>query len=136
MAAWFTAAVAAKIALFKAVGFEGGGRVALLAQLTFLQPVFVCLSQKKSTSVFDEYVPAQNWKNVHVLKINAEGYDMEIYRGRRKLLDAGRIHLIFTEINFQQLYQGWGDFLALDRFLSECGYSLVGFNEADSSPTG
>jgi hypothetical protein len=44
----------------------------------------------------DEYVPSMGWSDVHVLKINAEGYDFAILNGGRELLQAGKIHLIFT----------------------------------------
>lgn len=84
----------------------------------------------------DDYVPSQGWSDVHVLKINAEGYDLAILNGGKRLLEEGRIHLVFTEMNFQQLYQGQGGFLDLHAFLGGLGYSLVGCYETASAPTG
>jgi len=84
----------------------------------------------------DEYVPSMGWSDVHVLKINAEGYDLAILNGGRELLEAGKIHLIFTEMNFKQLYQDQGGFLDLHAYLSGLGYSLVGCYETASLPTG
>lgn len=84
----------------------------------------------------DEYVPDMGWKDVHVLKINAEGYDLAILKGGHKLLAEGGIHLIFTEVNFKQLYQGQGGFLDMHSYLCGLGYSLVGCYETASLPTG
>ena len=84
----------------------------------------------------DEFVLDQGWGNVHVLKINAEGYDLDILKGGRALLCSGKIHLIFTEMNYKQLYRGQGGFLDLHSFLSEANFSLVGCYETASSSTG
>jgi FkbM family methyltransferase len=84
----------------------------------------------------DEYVPRLGWSDVHVLKINAEGYDLEILKGARALLEAGKIHLIFTEMNFKQLYQGQGGFVELHTYLSGLDYTLVGCYETASLGTG
>ena len=84
----------------------------------------------------DDYVPTQNWNDVHVLKINAEGYDLEILKGGRSLLEQGKIHLIFTQMNYEQLYENQGGFLELHSFLTDQKYSLVGCYETASKPTG
>lgn len=84
----------------------------------------------------DTYVPQQGWSDVHVLKINAEGYDLEILKGGRGLLAAGKIHLIFVEIAYKSLYQGQGNFIDLHAFLTGSGYTLVGCYETASTPTG
>jgi FkbM family methyltransferase len=84
----------------------------------------------------DDYVPRQGWSDVHVLKINAEGYDLAILKGGSKLLKEGKIHLIFTEMNFKQLYQGQGGFTELHDFLGQLGYTLVGCYETASTATG
>jgi FkbM family methyltransferase len=84
----------------------------------------------------DEYVAEKGWDAVNVLKINAEGYDLAVLRGGRGLLDSGRIHLIFTEMLFRSQYTGQGSYMDTLAFLTECGYSLVGFYETASTPTG
>lgn len=84
----------------------------------------------------DEYVPSKGWSDVHVLKINAEGYDLEILKGGRSLLQSGKIHLIFTEMNFKELYQGQAGFVDMHAFLAGLGYSLVGCYETASLGTG
>lgn len=84
----------------------------------------------------DEYVPSMSWSDVHVLKINAEGYDLAILNGGRELLTAGKIHLIFTEMNFKELYQGQGGFIDLHAYLSGLGYTLFGCYEFATLTTG
>ncbi len=84
----------------------------------------------------DEYVPDKGWDAVDVLKINAEGYDLVILQGGRQLLEAGRIHLIFTEMIFKSHYDGQGSYMDQLAFMAECGYSLVGLYETASAPTG
>lgn len=44
----------------------------------------------------DDYVPAHGWSDVHVLEINAEGYDLEILKGWHQLLSSGGIPMLFT----------------------------------------
>ena len=84
----------------------------------------------------DDYVLAQGWSDVHVLKINAEGYDLEILKRGRQLLSSGGIHMLFTKMIHQQLYQRQGGFLDLHAFLTSLDYSLFGCYETASASTG
>ncbi len=84
----------------------------------------------------DSFAASSGWSDVHVLKINAEGFDLEILKGGGQMLAEGRIHLIFVEINFDELYDGQGGFLELHTYLSGLDYSLVGCYETASSGMG
>lgn len=78
----------------------------------------------------------QDLPQLDILKINAEGYDLEILKGGASLLEARRIRLILAEVLFQPLFVGQpdpGDFLA---FLKPRGYHLAGLYEPAYHPSG
>ena len=63
---------------------------------------------------------------VDLLKVDAQGYDLEVLKGADRLLREGRIHALVVEVNFVQMYAGQAWFyeiydLAHSRGLRFCG---------------
>jgi FkbM family methyltransferase len=77
----------------------------------------------------DGYCERAGLESIGLLKIDAQGYDAEVLRGARHMLDGRRIHLYSCEANFERLYEGQATLRDLLAFADEVGYQLVGFYE-------
>ena len=71
---------------------------------------------------------------VDVLKVDAEGYDLEVLKGARKALEAGHISAVLTEVFFVSYREGQKFFWDIASFLDEVGYYFV--NLFDTHETG
>ena len=79
----------------------------------------------------DEFAEANNLDTIHVLKIDAEGGDIDVLRGAEILLEAGRIKLIVAEIPLLPEQRA-----EMKTLLSKHGYSVayITRNSAKLSP--
>jgi FkbM family methyltransferase len=51
-------------------------------------------------TTLDSYAAENNLKNIDILKMDVQGYEIEVLKGATQLLDAGSISMIFTECYF------------------------------------
>lgn len=88
---------------------------------------------KASTTVpvwtLDGYVSEHKLSPLVLLKIDTQGFDLQVLQGARQQLSAGRISLVMLEINFVPMYVGQPTFGQVDAFLREHGYALVDMYE-------
>ncbi|MBB5030469.1 FkbM family methyltransferase [Prosthecobacter vanneervenii] len=77
----------------------------------------------------DQYAHKHSLGEIDLLKIDTQGYDLQVLLGAEGLLAAGRVNFIMLEINFIPLYVGQPEFFELDSFLSKRGYALVDLYE-------
>ncbi len=63
-------------------------------------------------------------EQINVLKLDVQGFEGPILRGAGKLLQEGRIDLVFTELNFVRVYQGQTRTEDVLSILGESGYRL------------
>jgi FkbM family methyltransferase len=73
----------------------------------------------------DNYCSRASVASIDILKTDTQGFDLEVLRGSVGMLGRHRVHLIFMEVIFSQMYKGQGDFEAIYHFLRERGFSLV-----------
>ena len=52
----------------------------------------------------DEFVAENGLEKIHLLKVDAEGHDLDVIRGAENLLDEQRINLIQFEYNWRWIY--------------------------------
>jgi hypothetical protein len=69
----------------------------------------------------------QNIPRIDLLKVDTQGYDLQVLKGATKLLAARRIKTVLLEVNFVPMYQRQATFLELHAFISSFGYRLVDF---------
>ncbi len=74
----------------------------------------------------DDYVAAKQITTIDLLKMDVQGYELNVLKGAAKTLERHAIQVIYTEINFLDAYQGQGDFQEITVFLKTVGYHLVG----------
>lgn len=64
---------------------------------------------------------------IDILKIDTQGYDLEVLRGAAVQLAARRVGTVLLEVNFVPMYERQASFPELHSFLSGHGYRLVDF---------
>lgn len=77
----------------------------------------------------DQYAETHQLPPVDLLKIDTQGYDLQVLRGARGQLLAGRVRLVMLEINFVPMYAGQPTFGEVDDFLRAHGYALIDMYE-------
>ena len=77
----------------------------------------------------DDYAARNGIQRIDLLKIDAQGYDLHVLRGARRMLNEQRITLFACEANQAHLYDGQPTVRDLLGFAAAAGYELVGFYE-------
>jgi FkbM family methyltransferase len=77
----------------------------------------------------DGYCARQRIDRIGLLKIDAQGYDLKVLKGARRMLEARNVTLYSCEANMTRMYDGQATLLELLIFAREVGYDLVGFYE-------
>lgn len=75
----------------------------------------------------DAFCADHGFTSIDVLKIDTQGYDLQVLKGAAKLLAARRIRTVLLEANFVPMYSRQATFSELHDFLSSHGYRLVDF---------
>lgn len=77
----------------------------------------------------DTYCDRHHIESINLLKIDAQGYDLLVLKGARRMLNARRVMLYSCEANIEPMYEGQATLRDLLTFADEVGYKLVGFYE-------
>lgn len=77
----------------------------------------------------DAYCGRHGIESISLLKIDAQGFDLQVLKGARRMLAARRIKLYSCEANFERMYEGQATLRDLLALADEVGYKLVGFYE-------
>lgn len=75
----------------------------------------------------DSYCQSNGITHIDVLKSDTQGFDYEVLKGGLNMLTQHRIHLIFVELLFADLYVGMPSFEEIYLFLKNLGFQLVSF---------
>lgn len=75
-------------------------------------------------------------QRISFLKIDTQGFELEVLKGSSELLAAGCIDLIQVEVNFVPLYQHQPTFCDILEYLSGFGYGLIGLYDVSRSKKG
>lgn len=67
---------------------------------------------------------------IDLLKLDTQGYEVEVLEGAKRLLSAGQVSLVYTEVCFVRYYEGQPLFQDVYAFLHERGFRLVGLYES------
>ena len=76
-------------------------------------------------SVVEEY----GIERIDLLKIDTQGYDLEVLRGGIEALQSGVIGSVLVELNFVKMYESQSDANAIIQFLTERNFPLVDYYE-------
>jgi FkbM family methyltransferase len=75
----------------------------------------------------DAYSAERGIDRIDILKSDTQGFDFEVLRGAERMMREGRVHLVYLEINFAELYKGAGTLDAIYKHLTDRDYRLVSF---------
>jgi FkbM family methyltransferase len=89
----------------------------------------VVASSEVPVWTLDQYAKKHGMEKIDLLKIDTQGYDLQVLLGAEDQLAAGNVGLVMLEINFIPLYVGQPAFGDLDAFLRKRGYALVDLYE-------
>lgn len=76
------------------------------------------------TITLDEFCSQRNIQHVDLLKLDAQGGELDALRGAQNLLARGGISLIYSEVEFVQFYEGQPLFHDIWMYLQGHGYSF------------
>lgn len=66
---------------------------------------------------------------IHLLKSDTQGFDFEVLKGAKNLMDANKIGLVYFEFIFSEMYFGVPKFNAVFQYLMEKNFEFVTFYE-------
>ena len=69
----------------------------------------------------------QKGKRIDILKIDSQGFELDILRGCSDLLHDSKINLVLVELTFTDMYQGLPNVEELLKLLYENNFVLSGF---------
>jgi FkbM family methyltransferase len=71
---------------------------------------------------------------IDILKLDIQGAELRAFHGARRLLEAGRIRLIATEVAFYPLYENQALFWEIGAYLRQFGFNLYGLYDLAYHP--
>jgi len=80
-----------------------------------------------SVEPFDDFMVDQLIERVDLLKIDTEGYDLEVLKGAARTLEEGRIISVYVEVDFKEGDSQHSSFQEIESFLKHYGFSLTAF---------
>jgi FkbM family methyltransferase len=78
-------------------------------------------------STIDTYCSQHRIGFIDLLKSDTQGFDLEVLKGAKELLNARKIRLLYIELTFQKLYLGSPPVDEIFRFIFAQGFELVSF---------
>lgn len=75
---------------------------------------------------FDHFLINKGISHIDLLKIDTQGYEMEVIFGATSALTKGLVQHLYLELNFIDLYKDQSNPLRIIEFLLDRGYGLVG----------
>jgi FkbM family methyltransferase len=79
----------------------------------------------------DQYCEKNGIAKIDLLKIDTEGYDINVLKGAERMINDGRISMIYCETGFQIVNKRNTSFIDLTRFLEERQYYFFGLYQVD-----
>jgi FkbM family methyltransferase len=87
------------------------------------------LDQRKETTVrvitLDRYCVEERIERIDLLKLDTQGYELQVLDGARGLLERQAVPLIYVEVGFVTLYQGQPLFPQVYQYLYDREYRMV-----------
>lgn len=74
----------------------------------------------------DAYCAERGVARIDLLKIDTQGFDLEVLRGTERMLVGGLVRLVLLEWTFPPLYRGMAEPDALYRNLADRGFRMIG----------
>ena len=101
----------------------------------YVDPAFLAHRSTATVEVatLDRFCRDRNIARIDLLKIDAQGYELEILRGARLLIEDRSIPLIYLEVSFVPIYKDQPLFPEIYGYMLDKGYKLAGLYGACSN---
>lgn len=113
-----------------ALGNEQGKKTMYLSDQSLtnslVPPKTESISEEITMSMLDEFADAHQVDRIDLLKIDAEGFDLEVLKGAKKIIDTQKVPFILVEAGFHPGDERHVLFDDLRAFLMPMGYSIFG----------
>jgi FkbM family methyltransferase len=73
----------------------------------------------------DHYCRARGIERIDILKIDTQGFDLQVLAGAEEMIGRSAIRLVFTEVIFSEMYKGLPRFDQTYAFFADRGFALV-----------
>lgn len=73
---------------------------------------------------------------IHILKMDVQGYELNVLKGASKMLSCGKIDIIYSEVLFNPLYKKQCNFSQIFDFLAGFDYVLFGIYDIRQGSNG
>lgn len=90
------------------------------------------IEEKISITTLDNYCISKNIQKIDLLKIDTEGYELNVLMGAQKYLTEKRISFVYCEVGFNESNKRNTYFQSLCSFLEERGYYFYALYQIDS----
>jgi len=77
-----------------------------------------------STMTLDHYCQENSIRNVDILKLDVQGSELSVLQGAEKLLQEGKITLIYSEVTFAETYNNQTRFINIVSYLNKFNYEI------------
>jgi FkbM family methyltransferase len=84
-------------------------------------------SEVVEIQTIDWFVREHNIRKIDLLKIDTQGYDLEVLKGAAESFERGVIENVLVELNFVKLYKNQGDAYEITDFLARRNIRLVDY---------
>ena len=78
-------------------------------------------------STLTAFCREKNIDNISILKVDAQGFDLEVLRGAKELLESNKVGAVYVEVMFEPSYTGQAYFEDIFRALTSCHMKFAGF---------
>ncbi|MGD9632745.1 MAG: FkbM family methyltransferase [Pirellulales bacterium] len=75
----------------------------------------------------DDFAAKHGIEFVHLLKVDTQGFEFEVFKGAQRLMRENKIALLYFEFNFTDMYKGQPALHTVFDFLSAHNFMLVTF---------
>jgi FkbM family methyltransferase len=76
------------------------------------------------TETLDSYCEKHKIHKIHILKMDVQGGELLVLQGSKKMLENGNIDMIFTEVEFLEMYKNQPLMKDIESFLKPYGFTL------------
>jgi hypothetical protein len=89
----------------------------------------IALRSQVKLETMDDYTSLNQISYVDILKIDTQGFELEVLKGAARMMREHRIRLIYAELIFSEMYEGMPRFDEILRFVLDRGFVLISMYE-------
>jgi FkbM family methyltransferase len=78
-------------------------------------------------NTLDHFCAERGIESIDLLKTDVQGYELEVFKGAKSMLESNGIQAVFCEVNIHKLYDGQCSFEEIYTYLKGYGFNLCGF---------